>query len=121
MPFQSLYNSLLTQTSNSIVPNTGSDSQNTISGSWARADTGSFYFLSSGSFTGISGSYTGSIGIYLTYSPEDTNDTGSISFSIINDSTASLKTTFYPNTLTLSDSVIQGSCSIDIGINYIGG
>lgn len=121
MPFQSLYSSLLTQTSDSIVPNTGSDSLNTITGTWERVGPGSFNFLSSGSFLGISGSYTGSIGAYLTYSPEDTNDTGSISFSIMNDSTASLKTTFYPNTFTLSDSVIQGTCSIDIGINYIGG
>ena len=120
MPFISLYSSRLTQTSNSIVPNTGSDSPNTITGTWARVATGSFYFLSSGSFSGASGSFTGSIGLSLTYAPSSSNDTGSISFSILNDSTASLKTTYYPNSITLSDSVIQGTCSIDIGINYIG-
>ena len=120
MSFISLYSSRLTQTSNSIIPNTGSDSLNTITGTWTRAATGSFYFLSSGSFSGISGSYTGSIGLSLYYIPTNANDTGSISFSILNDSTASLKTTFYPNSITLSDSVIQGTCSIDIGINYEG-
>lgn len=117
MPFQSLYSAILTQTSNSIVPNTGSDSLNTITGTWERATTGSFYFLSSGSFTGTTGN-TGNIGAYLAYSPVDINDTGSIKFYIENDSTASLQTTFFPSTFTLSDSVIQGTCSIDIGINY---
>jgi hypothetical protein len=121
MPFQSLYSAILTQTSDSIAPNTGSDSSNTITGTWVRLTTGSFNFLSSGSFSGFSGSYTGSAGSFLYYTPLNINDTGSISFSILNDSTASLKTTFYPNTITLSDSVIQGTCSIDIGINYIGG
>jgi hypothetical protein len=121
MPFQSLYSAILTQTSDSIVPNTGSDSRNTITGTWVRVTTGSFNFLSSGSFSGASGSFTGSISTNLFYTPVNMNDTGSILFSILNDSTASLKTTFYPNSITLSDSVIQGSCSIDIGINYIGG
>jgi hypothetical protein len=120
MPFISLYSAILEQVPTNIIPNTGSDSRNTIDGTWEKADTGSFYFLSSGSFTGLSGSYTGSIGAYLTYAPSSSNDTGSIVFSIANDSTASLKTTFDPSTFTLSDSVIQGVCTIDIGINYIG-
>jgi len=119
MPFQSLYSALLTQAPTAIIPNIGSDSRNTITGSWQKVDTGSFYFLSSGSFTGLSGSYTGSIGAYLTYTPSSSNDTGSIIFSIANDSTASLKTTFNPSTFTLSDLVIKGTCSINIGINYI--
>jgi hypothetical protein len=119
MPFQLLYSALLTQAPTNIIPNTGSNSRNTITGSWQRVDTGSFYFLSSGSFTGLSGSYTGSIGAYLTYSPSSSNDTGSIIFSIANDSTASLKTTFNPSTFTLSDLVIKGTCSINIGINYM--
>lgn len=119
MPFQSLYSALLTQLPTNIIPNTGSDSRNTINGTWEKANTGSFHFLSSGSFTGISGSYTGNIGVNLSYTPLNTNDTGSISFFLINDSTASLQTTFFPNTLTLSDSVIKGTCSINIGINYI--
>jgi hypothetical protein len=118
MPFISLYSSILTQTSNSIVPNTGSDSLNTITGTWTRAATGSFYFLSSGSFTGFSGSITGSVGAYLSYTPVNINDTGSILFFVINESTASLQTTYYPNTFVLSDSVIQGTCSLEIGINY---
>jgi hypothetical protein len=117
MPFQPLYSALLTQTSNSISPSIASD--NRITGTWVRVDTGSFYFLSSGSFSGLSGSYTGSIGAYLTYAPSSSNDTGSIIFSIANDSTASLKTTFNPSTFTLSDSVIKGTCSINIGINYM--
>lgn len=116
MPFLPLYSANLTQTSNSIVPSIASD--NRISGSWARVATGSFYLLSSGSFTGFSGSITGSMGAYLSYTPININDTGSISFFVINESTASLQTTFYPNTLTLSDSVIQGTCSLEIGINY---
>jgi len=120
MPFISLYSAILEQVPTNIIPNTGSDSRNTIDGTWEKADTGSFYFLSSGSFTGLSGSYTGSIGADLTYAPSSSNDTGSIIFSIANDSTASLKTTFDPSTFTLSDSVIQGVCTIDIGINYIG-
>jgi hypothetical protein len=122
MPFQLLYSALLTQTPTAIIPNIGSDSRNTIEGTWQKVNTGSFYFLSSGSFTGLSGSYTGSIGAYLTYSPSslnDLNDTGSIIFSISSSSTASLKTTFNPSTFTLSDSVIKGTCSINIGINYI--
>ena len=117
MPFLPLYSAILTQTSNSISPSIASD--NLITGSWVRVDTGSFYFLSSGSFSGLSGSYTGSIGAYLTYAPSSSNDTGSIIFSIANDSTASLKTTFNPSTFTLSDSVIKGTCSINIGINYM--
>ena len=119
MPFISLYNAILEQVPTAIIPNTGSDSSNTIDGTWEKVDTGSFYFLSSGSFTGLSGSYTGSIGAILTYAPSSSNDTGSIIFSIANDSTASLKTTFFPSTFTLSDSVIQGVCTIDIGINYL--
>lgn len=117
MPFLPLYSAILTQTSNSISQSIASD--NKITGSWARVDTGSFYFLSSGSFTGFSGSITGSVGAYLSYTPININDTGSISFSLINESTASLKTTYYPNTITLSDLVIQGTCSLEIGINYI--
>jgi hypothetical protein len=118
MPFLPLYSAILTQTSNSISPSIASD--NLIEGTWARVDTGSFYFLSSGSFTGFSGSITGSVGAYLSYTPININDTGSILFFVINESTASLQTTYYPNTLTLSDSVIQGTCSLEIGINYIG-
>ena len=117
MPFLPLYSAILTQTSNSISPSIASD--NLIEGTWARVDTGSFYFLSSGSFTGLSGSYTGSIGAYLTYSPSSSNDTGSIIFFISSSSTASLKTTFSPSTFTLSDLVIKGTCSINIGINYV--
>jgi hypothetical protein len=119
MPFISLYSAILEQVPTAIIPNTGSDSRNTINGTWEKVDTGSFYFLSSGSFTGLSGSYTGSIGAYLTYTPSSSNDTGSIIFSIANNSTASLKTTFDPSTFTLSDLVIQGTCSLSIGINYI--
>jgi len=112
MPFISLYSAILEQVPTAIIPNIGSDSTNTIDGTWEKVDTGSFYFLSSGSFTGLSGSYT-------TYTPSSSNDTGSIIFSIANDSTASLKTTFDPSTFTLSDLVIQGTCSLSIGINYI--
>lgn len=117
MPFLPLYSALLEQTPTNIVDFIASD--NKITGTWEKVDTGSFYFLSSGSFTGFSGSVTGSIGAYLSYTPIDINDTGSISISLINDSTASLKTTFYPNTTILSDLVIQGTCSLEIGINYI--
>ena len=120
MSFISLYSAILEQVPTNIIPNTGSDSRNTIDGTWEKVATGSFYFLSSGSFTGFSGSITGSVGAYLSYTPININDTGSILFFVINESTASLQTTYYPNTLTLSDSVIQGTCSIDIGINYIG-
>jgi hypothetical protein len=118
MPFLPLYSAILTQTSNSISPSIASDDM--ITGSWVRVATGSFYFLSSGSFTGLTGSYTGSMAAYISYTPVNINDTGSILFSLVNDSTASLKTTYYPNTITLSDSVIKGTCSLEIGINYIG-
>jgi hypothetical protein len=117
MPFLPLYSANLIQNQNSITQSVASD--NKIGGTWQKTATGSFYFLSSGSFTGFSGSITGSMGAYLSYTPININDTGSISFYIINESTASLQTTYYPNTLTLSDSVIQGTCSLEIGINYI--
>jgi hypothetical protein len=115
MPYITLYAARLSQNGNSITSSVNADLPNKITGSWATIDTGSYNFISSGSFTGASGSITGSLGINL-YNTDST--TGSISLYILDANTVRLQTSAYPMTAQLTSNVIKGTCSIDIGIYY---
>jgi hypothetical protein len=116
MPFISLYSASLTQFSGSIIASTGS--RNTISGSWVTIATGSYNFLSSGSLSLSTGSFTGSVSAILSYTPINPRDTGSFVFTIQNPSTASLYTIANARSGLLSNTVIQGTFSLDLGIDY---
>lgn len=119
MAYLSLYSAELTQKGNTITASINSDEHpNLITGSWSTVATGSYNFVSSGSFTGASGSITGSIKATIYLLPKSSNNTGSISLSVLDQNTLRLQTSAYPTTLTLNDAVIQSSCSIDVGIEY---
>jgi hypothetical protein len=120
MPYISLYNVDLFQNGNTISASIDpSDrSPNLITGSWTVVETGSYNFISSGSFTGASGSITGSIKTTIYLLPKTSNNTGSIYLAVLDQNTLRLQTSAYPTTLTLNDNVIQSSCSIDVGIEY---
>jgi hypothetical protein len=120
MPYITLYIAKLSQNGNTISASLDlSDrSPNLITGSWVTIDTGSYNFVSSGSFTGASGSITGSatVTIYNLQSPS--NNTGSIISYVLDANTVTLQTSAYPMTAQLTSNVITGSCFIDIGIEY---
>jgi hypothetical protein len=119
MAYLSLYAAELTQTGNNISAQIDADAHpNVISGSWVTVATGSYNFISSGSFSGASGSITGSIQTNIYLSPKPSNNTGSISLAVLDENTLRLQTSAYPTTLTLNGGVIQSSCSIDVGIQY---
>ena len=126
MAFLSLYSASIYQSASTMVQITasaGGKSSNLITGSFTRTTTGSYAFVSSGSFSGRTGSYTGSITSYIYYNPPaDTSSLGSIFVSALN--TANINA-FYVYTFsdmltqTLSDSAISsGSYQINVGINY---
>ena len=120
MAYLSLYSAQLTQTGNILSVQLDADRHpNLITGSWVSGSvSGSYNFISSGSFSGASGSVTGSIQTNIYLSPKPSNNTGSISLSVVDENTLRLTTTSYPTTLTLNGGVIQSSCSIDVGIQY---
>ena len=120
MAYLSLYAAELTQTGNTITASLDADVHpNRITGSWVSGSvSGSYNFISSGSFSGASGSITGSIQTNIYLSPKPSNNTGSISLAVLDENTLRLETTAYPSTLTLNEGVIQSSCSIDVGIQY---
>jgi hypothetical protein len=119
MSYKPLYQAVIIQTTNTISSSIdASRTVNTITGSWVKIDTGSFNFISSGSFSGTSASYTGSLSINVAYERKNASDTGSISLTRLDNNTLRLQTQAYPMTAQLSDSVIQGTCSIDVGIYY---
>jgi hypothetical protein len=119
MAYLSLYAAELTQTGNTISARLDADTHpNVITGSWVTVASGSYNFISSGSFTGASGSITGSIKTTIYLIPKTSNNTGSISLAVLDQNTLRLQTSAYPTTLTLTGGVIQSSCSIDVGIQY---
>lgn len=117
MQYLPLYRATITQTSGSISSSI-SGRETVISSSWAKIDTGSFALISSGSFSGASGSYTGSLYVNLIYQPLNSSDTGSISATQKDSNTMIIETSAYPFAGVLTDNVIKGTCSIDIGIYY---
>jgi hypothetical protein len=119
MPYIPLYSTQLIQTGNTITTSSlSADRTNQITGSWVSTATGSYTFISSGSFSGASGSITGSLGINLTYARLDSSDTGSISVAKKDNNTLILQTSTYQIAGTLNSNVIKGTCSIDVGIYY---
>jgi hypothetical protein len=121
MPYLPLYSALLTEnTPGTISAMLDADNHpNLITGSWVSGSvSGSYNFVSSGSFSGASGSITGSMQVNIYYERKDSNDTGSISLGILDENTLILQTSAYPMTTQLTTGVIQGSCSINIGIQY---
>lgn len=78
-------------------------------------------FVSSGSFSGISGSITGSIVGSILYSPISTSSLGSVSMLTSPTNPNAFYIYISSNILsqTLSDNAIEsGSYNINIGINY---
>ena len=125
MAFLSLYSASIYQSASvmlQITASEGGKTANLIKGSFTRTATGSYTFVSSGSFSGRSGSYTGSIASYISYNPAvNPTLTGSIYVSTSNTTphAAYIYTFSDILTQTLSDSAIgSGSYEINIGIEY---
>ena len=120
MPYLSLYAAELSQTDNTISARLDADAHlNVITGSWVSGSiSGSYNFISSGSFSGASGSITGSMQVNIYLSPKLSNNTGSISLAVLDENTLKLETKAFPSTNQTSGGVIQSSCSIDVGIQY---
>ena len=117
MTYLPLYRVTITQASGSISSSiSGRDTA--ISSSWVKVDTGSFALVSSGSFSGASGSYTGSLYANIIYQRLNSSDTGSISIAQKDVNSMIIETSAYPFAGVLTDNVIKGTCSIDIGIYY---
>ena len=126
MAFLSLYSASIYQSASvmlQITASSGGKTANLITGSFIRTATGSYTFASSGSFSGRSGSITGSIASHISYNPSaNPTSTGSIFIStLITDPNA-----FYINTFsnifsqTLSDNAVRsGSYEVNIGIQYL--
>lgn len=129
MPFLSLYTASIYQSASTMLEITasfGGKSRNIITGSWSRLTTGSYVLISSGSFTGASGSITGSLGLQITLTPTSSASlptNGIFAYALapgVNSQNAIYVDT-YSNyfTQTLADNVINsGSCTLVIGINY---
>lgn len=120
MPYITLYTAQLFQNGDTISASidSGSRTPNKITGSWATIDTGSYNFISSGSFTGASGSITGSTTVTIYNLQPLANNTGSIISYVLDANTVILQTSAYPMTAQLTSNVITGSCFIDVGISY---
>jgi len=126
MAFLSLYSASIYQSASTMVQITassGGKSTNLITGSFIRTATGSYTFVSSGSFSGRTGSYTGSIVSNISYNPHVyTSSLGSIfvSTNLTNPNAFYVYTFSDMLTQTLSDSAIgSGSYDINIGISYL--
>ncbi len=128
MAFITLYSASIYQSANNIVPITASDdrgiSTNTITGSFNRTATGSYMFVSSGSFTGASGSYTGSIAFKITQFPTSSSFSSSIFMYNVATNRNAIYTQVYSNYFsanpTLSDNALTtGLYGIEIGIQTL--
>ena len=120
MPYITLYAAQLFQNGDIISASLDLSDRtpNLITGSWATIDTGSYNFISSGSFTGASGSITGSVIVDIYNVNNSINNTGSIISYVLDVNTVRLQTSAYPMTSQLTSNVITGSCFIDVGISY---
>jgi hypothetical protein len=119
MPYINLYAAQITQTGDTIIPNINSD-LTTITGSWVSGSiSGSYNFISSGSFSGASSSITGGLELRFEYDQINfTTDTGSIRFARLDENTLQLVTKPHPLSLYSAGNVMKGTCSIDIKIQY---
>jgi len=125
MAFLSLYSASIYQSASTMVQITassGGKSSNLITGSFIRTATGSYVFTSSGAFSGMSGSITGSITSYIYFNPQVfTSSLGSVFVAAGNTNPNSFYVYTFSNMLTqtLSDSAIgSGSYEINVGISY---
>jgi hypothetical protein len=120
MPYITLYAAQLFQNGDTISASLDLSDRtpNLITGSWATIDTGSYNFISSGSFTGASGSITGSTTVTVYNTDAPLNNTGSILSYVLDENTVRLQTSAYPMTAQFTSNVITGSCFIDVGISY---
>jgi hypothetical protein len=123
MTYISLYSASIAQTGSSaptVVSLFGGKSA--VTATWLRIATGSYQLSSSGipNFSGISGSITGSITLTLNYRSSSSLDTASISFYSSGSNTSSLFLAVQSNPLLgiYKDSILFGSCSVDVGITY---
>ena len=129
MAFITLYSASIYQSSSHISQITASEFGrpiSTITGSFDRINTGIYAFVSSGSFTGASGSYTGSIAFKVnqTFISSSSPTTSSIFLYSSGSNPNAVFLVTYSNYFTanpiLSDSTVSsGSCNIEIGIQTL--
>ena len=123
MAYISLYSASIAQ-SGSSSPNSLSifGGKTLTTATWKRNGTGSYELSSSGtpSFSGVSGSITGSLILTVNYRNSSSADTASISIYTSGSNTSSVFLSIQSNPLLgiYKDGILFGSCSIDIGINY---
>ena len=127
MAYSPLYSAFIYQSASVMLQITASDggkSTNAITGSWSRLATGSYMFVSSGSFSGASGSITGSIALDILLTTTGSKSSYSPNGIFVYNSQSNGNAIFintYSNFFNdiLADNVIgSGSCYLNIGINY---
>jgi hypothetical protein len=127
MAYISLYSASIYQSASNVLQITassGGKSTNAITGSWSRLTTGSYMFVSSGSFSGASGSITGSMAInvalFATGSASSYQANGLFAYTSRSNANAIFINTYSDFiSQTLADNAIgSGSCNLSIGINY---
>ena len=127
MAYLPLYLASIYQSSSVMLQITASDggkSTNAITGSWSRLTTGSYMFVSSGSFSGASGSITGSItfdiSLTTTGSKSSYSPNGIFVYNSQSNGNAIFVNTYsnFFNDILADNAIGSGSCYLSIGINY---
>jgi hypothetical protein len=122
MAYLSLYSASITQTGATAPTASVAGGKSLTTATWLRTSTGSYQLSSSGtpSFSGVSGSVTGSLTLTVNYMNSSSADTASISLYTSGSNTSSVFLAVQSNPLLgiYKDGIIFGSCSIDIGITY---
>ena len=122
MAYLSLYSASITQTGTAAPTASLFGGKSAVSATWLRTATGSYQLSSSGvtSFSGASGSITGSLTLTVNYRNSSSADTASISLFSSGSNTSSLFLNIQSNPLLgiYKDGILFGSCSIDVGITY---
>jgi len=122
MAYISLYSASITQTGTSAPSAVVFGGKSAVNATWLRTATGSYQLSSSGqpTFSGASGSITGSLTLAVSYQSTSSLDTASIAIYTSGSDTSSVFLSIQSNPLLgiYNDGIIFGSCSIDIGITY---
>jgi len=122
MAYLSLYSASITQTGTAAPTASLFEGKSATNAAWLRTSTGSYQLSSSGAttFSGISGSVTGSLTLTVNYRSSSSLDTASISLFSSGSNTSSLFLNIQSNPLLgiYKDDILFGSCSIDVGITY---
>jgi hypothetical protein len=122
MAYLSLYSASITQTGTAAPTASLFEGKSAVTATWLRTTTGSFQLSSSGAttFSGASGSITGSLTLTVNYRNSSSADTASISLYTSGSNTSSVFLLIQSNPLLgiSRDNILFGSCSIDVGITY---